>query len=169
MVRLWAPAASRIGTGPWMFARGSILDTEEALQSNTPEDNAISRAAKSVCLASLPRCMQLLVPLRREPPPSALLSMAAMEALGAVVCEPGAQTTDPPILSQLLSSSASLGRPLFQLVMHPARRVADGAALVMRAVAESGATAAMPMREAALREGAFLHHLTLAIFAKGQR
>lgn len=95
--------------------------------------------------------------------------MAAMEALGAVVCEPGAQTTDPPILSQLLTNTASLGRPLFQLVMHPAKRVADGAALVMRAIAETGASAAMPMREAALREGAFLHHLSVAMFAKGPR
>lgn len=92
-----------------------------------------------------------------------------MEALGAVVCEPGAHTTDPPILSQLLMSSANLGRPLFQLVMHPAKRVADGAALLVRAIAESGATAALPMREAALREGAFLRHLSSSLFATGQR
>lgn len=113
--------------------------------------------------------MQLLAPLVREPQPSPLLSMAALEALGAAVCEPGARTTDPPILSQLLASSASLGRPLFRLAMHPANRGADGAALLMRAIAESGASAALPMREAALREGAFLHHLIPASFGKGHR
>mmetsp|Transcript_48085 Transcript_48085/g.121362 ORF Transcript_48085/g.121362 Transcript_48085/m.121362 type:complete len:1147 (+) Transcript_48085:107-3547(+) len=169
MVRLWAPAATRAGMAPWMFARGSILETEEAVVTNSPEENAMARAAKSVTMASLPRCMQLLAPLVREPQPSPLLSMAALEALGAAVCEPGARTTDPPILSQLLASSASLGRPLFRLAMHPANRGADGAALLMRAIAESGASAALPMREAALREGAFLHHLIPASFGKGHR
>ncbi len=38
-------------------------------------------------------------------------------------------------------------------------RVADGVAVIMRAVAESGTAAAAPMREASLREGAMLHHL----------
>jgi hypothetical protein len=39
----------------------------------------------------------------------------------------------------------------------------DAAALVMRAVVEGGANAAAPMREAALAEGALLHHLSLAM------
>eukprot|EP00951_Prasinocladus_malaysianus_P038223 scaffold417941_cov41-Prasinocladus_malaysianus.AAC.1 len=90
-----------------------------------------------------------------------------MEALGSVVCDPGAQTTDSPVLAQMLQSAGSMGRPLFQLVTHPAGRVADGAALVMRAIAETGATTAAPMREAALREGAFLHHLNSAVFTRG--
>eukprot|EP00873_Tetraselmis_striata_P041875 jgi/Tetstr1/462139/TSEL_007205.t2 len=107
MVRLWAPAATRAGMAPWMFARGSILETEEAVVTNSPEENAMARAAKSVTMASLPRCMQLLAPLVREPQPSPLL--------------------------------------------------------------KSGASAALPMREAALREGAFLHHLIPASFGKGHR
>lgn len=37
----------------------------------------------------------------------------------------------------------------------------------MRAIAECGAVAAAPMRDAALREGALLHHLQLALFAAG--
>jgi DNAJ protein RME-8 N-terminal len=50
-----------------------------------------------------------------------------------------------------------------------AGRVLDGAALIMRAVAEGGTAAAAPMREAALAEGAMLHHLLLAISGHGSR
>lgn len=42
----------------------------------------------------------------------------------------------------------------------------DGAALIMRAVAEGGASSAAPMREAALGEGAMLHHLAIAVAGK---
>lgn len=48
----------------------------------------------------------------------------------------------------------------------PAGRVLDGAALLMRAVAEGGAAAAGPLREAALSEGAMLHHLLAACTAQ---
>jgi len=44
--------------------------------------------------------------------------------------------------------------------------VVDGAALIMRAVAEGGASSAAPMREAALGEGAMLHHLAIAVAGK---
>ena len=67
----------------------------------------------------------------------------------------------PPIPQE----AAALGAPLFALCHHPAPRVAQGAALLMRAVAESGAAAAAPMRAAALRHGAVLHHLHAAMFA----
>jgi DnaJ family protein C protein 13 len=52
-----------------------------------------------------------------------------------------------------VQETAALGRPLFSLFSHPAPRVAHAAALVMRAVAEGGAEAAQPMREAALTGG----------------
>lgn len=39
----------------------------------------------------------------------------------------------------------------------------------MRSVAECGAVAAAPMRDAALMEGALLHHLHSALFRKGGR
>ena len=42
----------------------------------------------------------------------------------------------------------------------------DGTALLMRAIAEGGASAAAPMREAALAEGAVLLHLSLGLAAK---
>lgn len=56
-----------------------------------------------------------------------------------------------------------MGHPLFALFNHPAPRVADAAALMMRAIAEGGAAAAEPMRAAALSEGAILHHLSCAL------
>lgn len=59
--------------------------------------------------------------------------------------------------------TASLGHPLFMLFNHPAPRVAEAAALLMRSIAEGGAAAAEPMRVAALSEGAILHHLINAI------
>ena len=58
---------------------------------------------------------------------------------------------------------ASLGAPLFALFEHPAPRLLEGVALVMRAVAQGGVLAAAPMREAALAEGALLSHLLLAV------
>lgn len=48
----------------------------------------------------------------------------------------------------------------------PAGSVLDGTALVMQAIAEGGPSAAAPMREAALAEGAILLHLCLAISPK---
>ena len=47
--------------------------------------------------------------------------------------------------------------------MRAAGRALDGAALIMQAIAEGGAAAAAPMREAALTEGALLHHLSTAL------
>lgn len=58
---------------------------------------------------------------------------------------------------------ASLGDPLFALFEHPAPRMLDGVALMMRAVAEGGVLAAAPMRGAALADGALLTHLLLAV------
>ena len=62
----------------------------------------------------------------------------------------------------MLQEVAGLGAPLFALFEHPAPRLLDGVALMMRAVAEGGVLAAAPMREAALAEGALLSHLLLA-------
>ncbi|GIM04041.1 hypothetical protein Vretimale_8678, partial [Volvox reticuliferus] len=95
----------------------------------------------------------------------ALLVACALEAVGAVVVEPGCRSTDNRPLAVLLQEAAELGPPLFALCHHPAPRVTQGAALLMRAVAESGAAAAAPMRQAALRHGAVLHHLHAALFA----
>ena len=50
-----------------------------------------------------------------------------------------------------------------------AGRVLDAAALIMRAVASGGDNAAAPMREAALTEGAMLHHLAVGMSGAGVR
>ncbi len=50
-----------------------------------------------------------------------------------------------------------------------AGRVLDAAALIMRAVASGGENAAAPMREAALTEGAMLHHLAVGMSGAGVR
>lgn len=82
--------------------------------------------------------------------------------------DPGARSSDSSLQDAALQAAAALGRPLFGLFGHPAARVADGAAVLMRAIAQRGATAAAPMRDAALREGALLQHLQLALFASGE-
>ena len=59
---------------------------------------------------------------------------------------------------------AAAGRPLFRLMSHPATRVMDGVKVIMRSIAEMGSAAAVPMRDAALREAAILDHLIHGCF-----
>lgn len=47
---------------------------------------------------------------------------AVMQALAAVICEPGVNTTEGMLLRDLLQEAAALGRPLFTLFDHPAGR-----------------------------------------------
>lgn len=54
-------------------------------------------------------------------PTAAYATMAAVEALAAVVCLPGAGSTDPILRHALLSEAGALGHPLFALFSHPAR------------------------------------------------
>ena len=192
--------------------------------------------------------------LSRSQPSSLRHLRGGSQALAAVICEPGVNTTEGMLLRDLLQEAAALGRPLFTLFDHPAGagrpsvvtilslpatkpalvinahllydvvlpnqpeaqrwrrmpvdclgwtklmgssalsliveitdrsdvrrwssrgvimrhvgRVVDGAALVMRAVAEGGTSSAAPMREAALGEGAMLHHLAIAVGGKARR
>ncbi|KAK9809260.1 hypothetical protein WJX72_012293 [[Myrmecia] bisecta] len=175
LTRLWAPAAARCGAGPWQLAAGRgggagmTSGMEDPQNTNSVEDNASARAAKSVCLSAHGRVTALIGVLKSERPCGAYTSMAVMEALAAVVCEPGSRTTDPNVQSALLSEAGLLGRHLFAMFAHPAARVPDAAALIMRSVAESGANAAAPMRDAALTEGALLHHLCMGLASKGPR
>ena len=67
------------------------------------------------------RASALVSMLRHSTAPTAAYpTMAAVEALAAVVCEPGARTTDPILRHALLSEIGALGRPLFALFNHPA-------------------------------------------------
>jgi DnaJ family protein C protein 13 len=99
--------------------------------------------------------------------PLLLLMLLLLSLMLLLLPDPGARTTEPALQDACLQAAAALGRPLFNLFSHPAPRVADGAAVLMRAIAECGSAAAAPMRDAALREGALLQHLNLALFAAG--
>ena len=67
------------------------------------------------------RASALVGMLRNSAAPTAAYpTMAAVEALAAVACEPGARTTDPILRHALLSEAGALGRALFALFNHPA-------------------------------------------------
>ncbi|WIA30400.1 hypothetical protein OEZ86_000485 [Tetradesmus obliquus] len=172
LVRLMAPAPARHGAPPWRLLRAAApLGSEDIFLTNSREDNATARTAKQLALPpslAAERLAVLLQPLAGENV-SALTSMALLEVVAAIAVDPGARTTDTSLQDACLRAAAALGRPLFGLFAHPAARVADGAAVLMRAIAECGAAAAAPMRDAALREGALLHHLQLALFAAGEK
>eukprot|EP00878_Enallax_costatus_P026801 GHUV01028800.1.p1 GENE.GHUV01028800.1~~GHUV01028800.1.p1 ORF type:complete len:258 (+),score=73.22 GHUV01028800.1:512-1285(+) len=172
LVRLFAPAPARHGAAAWRLLRtASPLGSEDFYLTNSREDTSLARNAK---LLAFPPALQaerlsvLLQPLARPSLPSHLTSMALLEVVAAIAVDPGARTTDSSLQDACLRAAAALGRPLFTLFSHPAARVADGAAVLMRAIAECGSAAAAPMRDAALREGAVLHHLQLALFASGE-
>lgn len=187
LFRLFSPAAGRIGASPKPLHSGSGSSPGGSPMSTggAMEDVAASRATKSVCFISDARCGSLIAPVK---PPrqqqrgrngdqrqvereksqqkltaSPLLSGAIIEVVAAVACKPGSRTTELSTREALLHEVASVGRPLFSLFNHPAKQVSDVAALVMQAIAEGGATAAAPMREAALAEGAVLHHVLRAL------
>lgn len=74
-----------------------------------------------MCVDIYARASALVSMLRHSTAPTAAYpTMAAVEALAAVVCEPGARTTDPILRHALLSETGALGRPLFALFNHPA-------------------------------------------------
>ncbi|KAF8069423.1 GRV2 [Scenedesmus sp. PABB004] len=173
LVRLFAPAPARHGAPPWRLLRGAApLGGEELYLTNSREDNALARAAKLLAFPpqlAAERLAVLLAPLARPGGAAPLTAMALLEVVTALAVDPGARTTDASLQDAALRAAAALGRPLFELFAHPAARVADGAAVLMRSIAECGAAAAAPMRDAALREGALLHHLSIALFSSGDK
>jgi hypothetical protein len=105
---------------------------------STAEDTHLARSAKMLCFPPAllrERACALLCPLSREPPPSPLTSMALLEAAAAAAAEPGAHTSGSDVVGAVLEVAAALGHGLFGLFAHPAPRVADGAAVLMRAIA----------------------------------
>ncbi|XP_031487738.1 dnaJ homolog subfamily C GRV2 isoform X2 [Nymphaea colorata] len=95
---------------------------------------------------------------------SPLLSMAVVEVLEAMLCEPNGETTQYTTFVELLRQVAGLRRRLFALFGHPAESVRETVAVIMRTIAEEDAIAAESMREAALRDGALVRHLVHAFF-----
>ncbi|MCO5552633.1 hypothetical protein L7F22_006148 [Adiantum nelumboides] len=101
---------------------------------------------------------------------SPLLSMAVVEVLEAMLCEPQSETTDHSMFVEMLRQVAGLRRRLFALFGHPAESVRETIAVIMRTIAEEDAIAAESMRDAALRDGALLRHLEHAFFLQpGER
>ncbi|GMH03116.1 hypothetical protein Nepgr_004955 [Nepenthes gracilis] len=95
---------------------------------------------------------------------SPLFSMAIVEVLEAMICEPHGETTQYTVFVDLLRQVAGLRRRLFALFAHPAESVRETVAVIMRTIAEEDAIAAESMRDAALRDGALLRHLLHAFF-----
>ncbi|KAK6236286.1 hypothetical protein SCA6_011623 [Theobroma cacao] len=95
---------------------------------------------------------------------SPLLSMAVVEVLEAMICDPHGETTQYTVFVELLRQVAGLRRRLFALFGHPAESVRETVAVIMRTIAEEDAIAAESMRDAALRDGALLRHLLHAFF-----
>lgn len=174
LVRLWSPPSGRKGTPPWIVPRGAAAVGAgiREIDDFTQDDDIVAKTSKALCFTPsllIERCEVLLAPLKSDPPASALTTMALVEALAAVVVPPGSRTTDTLLADKLLMMLADLGSPLFRLFNHSAGRVSEGAAVLMRAIAECGSATAAPMRLAALREGALLHHLLLALYGKGNQ
>ncbi|XP_015898180.3 dnaJ homolog subfamily C GRV2 isoform X2 [Ziziphus jujuba] len=95
---------------------------------------------------------------------SPLLSMAVVEVLEAMICDPHGETTQYTVFVELLRQVAGLKRRLFALFGHPAESVRETVAVIMRTIAEEDAIAAESMRDAALRDGALLRHLLHAFY-----
>ncbi|XP_010533202.1 PREDICTED: dnaJ homolog subfamily C GRV2 [Tarenaya hassleriana] len=95
---------------------------------------------------------------------SPLLSMAIVEVLETMVCDPHGETTQYTVFVELLRQVAGLRRRLFALFAHPAESVRETIAVIMRTIAEEDAIAAESMRDASLRDGALLRHLLHAFF-----
>jgi DnaJ homolog subfamily C member 13 len=106
----------------------------------------------------------ILVNRLRPSSVSPVLSMAVVDVLEAMLCEPYGETTQHTTFVELLRQVAGLRRRLFALFGHPAESVRETVAVIMRTIAEEDAIAAESMRDAALRDGALLRHLLHAFF-----
>ncbi|OMO57985.1 hypothetical protein COLO4_34940 [Corchorus olitorius] len=146
--------AALIGGGPG--------DTN-VLTDSKGEQHATVMHTKSV-LFSQPGYVIILVNRLKPMSVSPLLSMAVVEVLEAMICDPHGETTQYPVFVELLRQVAGLRRRLFALFGHPAESVRETVAVIMRTIAEEDAIAAESMRDAALRDGALLRHLLHAFF-----
>lgn len=133
------------------------------LTDSKGEQHATIMHTKSV-LFSQQGYVIVLVNRLRPMSVSPLLSMAVVEVLEAMICEPHGETTQYTVFVELLRQVAGLRRRLFALFGHPAESVRETVAVIMRTIAEEDAIAAESMREAALRDGALLRHLLHAFF-----
>ncbi|KAE9602255.1 putative DnaJ domain-containing protein [Lupinus albus] len=133
------------------------------LTDSKGEWHATIMHTKSVLFASQ---SYIIILINRLKPMSVspLLSMAVVEVLEAMICDPLGETTQYTVFVELLRQVAGLKRRLFALFGHPAESVRETVAVIMRSIAEEDAIAAESMRDASLRDGALLRHLLHALF-----
>ncbi|XP_030471373.2 dnaJ homolog subfamily C GRV2 isoform X1 [Syzygium oleosum] len=146
--------AGLIGSGP---------GDSNTITDSKGEQHATIMHTKSVLFANHDYVIILanrLKPMSVSP----LLSMAVVEILEAMICEPHSETTQYTVFVELLRQVAGLRRRLFALFGHPAESIRETVAVIMRTIAEEDAIAAESMRDAALRDGALLRHLLHAFF-----
>ncbi|XP_065848842.1 dnaJ homolog subfamily C GRV2 isoform X1 [Euphorbia lathyris] len=146
--------AALIGGGP--IDPSSLTDSKG-------ERHATIMHTKSVLFADN-GCIIILANRLRPMSVSPLLSMAVVEVLETMICEPHGETTQYTVFVELLRQVAGLRRRLFALFAHPAESVRETVAVIMRTIAEEDAIAAESMRDAALRDGALLRHLLHAFY-----
>jgi len=145
-----------------MLIGGGPGDTN-SLTDTKGERHATVMHTKSVLFAHHSNVV-ILVNRLKPMSVSPLLSMAVVEVLEAMICEPHGETTQYTVFVELLRQVAGLKRRLFALFAHPAESVRETVAVIMRTIAEEDAIAAESMRDAALRDGALLRHLLHAFF-----
>lgn len=145
-----------------MLIGGGHGETNLQLDSKG-EHHATSMHTKSV-LFGHQNYVTILVNRLKPVSVSPLLSMAVVEVLEAMLCEPLGETTQLATFVEMLRQVAGLRRRLFALFGHPAESVRETVAVIMRTIAEEDAIAAESMRDAALRDGALLRHLVHAFF-----
>ncbi|KAL8488337.1 hypothetical protein ACS0TY_024112 [Phlomoides rotata] len=145
-----------------MLIGGGPGDTS-VLSDTKGEQHATIMHTKSVLFAEQSN-ITVLVNRLKPISVSPLLSMAVVEVLEAMICEPHSETTQYTVFVELLRLVAGLRRRLFALFGHPAESVRETVAVVMRSIAEEDAVAAESMRDAALRDGALLRHLLHAFY-----
>lgn len=149
-------AAEAAGLVAFLIGRGP--GDINALADSKGEHHATVMHTKSILFANhdyVVIIVNRLKPISVSP----LLSMAVIEVIEAMICEPHRETTPDSVFIDLLREVASLRRSLFALFGHPAESVRETVALIMRTIAEEDAIAAEFMRDAALRDGALLRHL----------
>ncbi|EPS63173.1 hypothetical protein M569_11613, partial [Genlisea aurea] len=145
-----------------MLIGGGPGDTA-VLSDTKGEQHATIMHTKSVLFGDQ-NYLTILVSRLKPMSVSPLLSMAVVEALEAMICEPHSETTQFPVFVELLRLVAGLRRRLFALFGHPAESVRETVAVIMRSIAEEDAVAAESMRDAALRDGALLRHFLHAFY-----
>mmetsp|Transcript_6976 Transcript_6976/g.42736 ORF Transcript_6976/g.42736 Transcript_6976/m.42736 type:complete len:2841 (-) Transcript_6976:210-8732(-) len=105
--------------------------------------------------------------------PSPLLTMSLVEVLHECCAGRSGGSTEPFLKKRLLNAASLCGRSLFSMFDHPAHRVADETAKLMKALSSTEGNipdklGSSRLRDCALREGATIRHLRIGIFGSNK-